>query len=234
MYSFSPIAEIRTPFREKFGIPRQAALADGIYGTIVFTKAYGNPDYIRGIEAFSHLWLTFVFDQHLSQQPSALIRPPRLGGNKKIGVMASRSSFRPNPIGLSLVRYVSHEFINGRLELTVSGVDLVDKTPILDIKPYIAYSDCVPDAVCGYAPSAPVAQLNVNYIEPAQIQLNSFAERYPTLPKTLDIMLSQDPRPAYKREKVDSKTYHVGVFDLDVTFNVEGAELSVINIEKVE
>ena len=234
MYSFNPIATIQTPFREKFGIPRQASLSQGVTGTLLFTKAYNNPDFLRGIEAFSHLWLTFVFDRHIEQETSALVRPPRLGGNAKIGVFASRSSFRPNPIGLSLVKYVSHTFSNGQLSLTVSGVDIVDQTPILDIKPFIAYSDNADGAQCSYAEEVPTQRLNVSYSKHADEQIAALSTRYPRLKETINTMLGYDPRPAYKHDKVDSKIYKVGVFDLDITFTVEGTESRVSKIEKVE
>ena len=217
----TPIAHIRTPFREKFGIPRQPALAPNIQGIVRFSQAFNDPDYLRGIEQFSHLWLIFSFHQHTAHAPSPLVRPPRLGGNEKIGVFASRSSFRPNGMGMSLVSYQAHDFHNGQLTLTVGGVDLLDGTPILDIKPYINYSDSQPDANCGYAQPTPQARLQLRYTALAQQQLHSFSTECPTLAADIETVLTLDPRPAYKQAKADPKTYSIWLHSVDVKWHVE-------------
>ncbi|WP_100643275.1 tRNA (N6-threonylcarbamoyladenosine(37)-N6)-methyltransferase TrmO [Alteromonas facilis] len=227
-----PIGKIETPFSEKFGIPRQGVIADGVEGIIHFEPEYSHPDYIRGIEQFSHLWLIFAFDQHVAQPHSALVRPPRLGGNAKMGVFATRSSFRPNHLGMSLVRYLDHSFDQGQLTLTVSGVDLLTQTPIFDIKPYIHYSDSIDDAQCGYANLAPSARLSVVFSEMAKTQLLTYQSTLPQLKSVITQMLRQDPRPAYKQQKEDPKHYACRVYDLDVKWHVDGDKAIVSSLEK--
>ena len=149
--SMEVIARIHTDLPEKFGVPRQSGLVPGLRGTVVFEPAFRNPDALRGIEGFSHLWLLFQFDRAVRKGWSPTVRPPRLGGNRRMGVFATRSPFRPNAIGLSSVRLeeVRQDPVLGPV-LEVSGADLVDGTPILDIKPYLPYADCHPDAAGGF------------------------------------------------------------------------------------
>lgn len=232
--NITPIGYISTPFTEKFGIPRQPAVAEDIEGTIQFTPEYCNPDFLRGIEQFSHLWLIFSFHQHVAHASTPLVRPPRLGGNKKIGVFASRSSFRPNHIGLSLVRYASHTYANGQLHLTVKDIDLLNQTPILDIKPYIAYSDKPTTAYSGYAETPPPQPLNITYTLAAQHQLNQRQEQYPQLAFILAKVLPADPRPAYKRAHSDEKQYALRLWDLDILWHVRDSAVVVEQIKKFE
>ena len=157
------IAHIRTDLPEKFGVPRQSGLVPQLRGTVVFEPAYRNPDALRGLEGFSHLWLIFRFHRAMREGWSPTVRPPRLGGNRRMGVFATRSPFRPNAIGLSCVKLEAvrpDEKLGTVLE--VSGADLVDGTPILDIKPYLPYADCRPEALGGFAPAPAGARLAVD------------------------------------------------------------------------
>jgi tRNA-Thr(GGU) m(6)t(6)A37 methyltransferase TsaA len=158
-FKIAPIGVISTPFKQKFGIPRQPGLAPAALGVIDITAPYDDINAFRGLEQFSHLWLLFHFHKHADKNWSPLIRPPRLGGNEKIGVFASRSTFRPNGLGQSVVKLNEVSKDKGKVTITVSGVDLLDQTPIIDIKPYIPYSDSIPKAQAGYASEAP----NKNY-----------------------------------------------------------------------
>lgn len=206
-----PVARIRTPFKEKFGIPRQSGFVD-VQGEIVFEKEYRNPDALRGIENFSHLWLIFDFSLAHREEWSATVRPPRLGGNTKTGVFASRSPFRPNSLGLSCVKLVEVKTTpNEGTILVVSGADLLDGTPIYDIKPYLAFSDCHPNAVCGYADECSGHRLDVNF--PARL-----CEKMDDCSRNnITECIRQDPRPSYHS---DARTYNMRYGDYDVSFTV--------------
>ena len=212
-----PIAHIRSPFAEKFGVPRQPGLAPHVAAEIVFEPAYRNPECVRGIDAFSHLWLIWAFHRNGSEWHPT-VRPPRLGGNTRLGVFATRSSFRPNGLGLSAVRLLSVE--PGPV-LRVSGADLVDGTPIYDIKPYIPYADSIPDAAQGFTATP---------WEPLQVQLP------PTLPPqatpewvlALQEVLAQDPRPAYQDDP--DREYHLILSPLEVAFRVQENVLTVTRV----
>ena len=193
MHGIIPIATIRTGFSTKFGVPRQSGLVPELKGTIVFNPEYRNPDALRGLEGFSHIWLIWEFSEAVREDWSPTVRPPRLGGNARMGVFATRSPFRPNPIGLSCVKLDSIEFStpDGPI-LHVSGADLMDGTPIYDIKPYIPYTDCQPDATEGFTGSIEMHRLNV--VIPTQMAAK-------IKPQTLDALrgiLAEDPRPRYQ------------------------------------
>lgn len=187
-YELKPIAHIKTPFTERFGTPRQPGLVTSATGRIVFEPDFAAPGYCRGLEAFSHIWLTFIFDRTEREGPRMLVRPPRLGGNNKVGVFASRSPYRPNALGLTAVELVAV----GEGELLVSGVDLTDGTPILDIRPYISYTDAVPAARCGYAAEAP---------EPLGFDVSECRSFWDQLDADAQDIISQtlthDPAPAF-------------------------------------
>lgn len=193
MRSIIPIATIRTGFATKFGVPRQSGLVPELKGTIVFNPEYRNPDALRGLEGFSHIWLIWEFSEAVREDWSPTVRPPRLGGNTRMGVFATRSPFRPNPIGLSCVKLDSIELStpDGPI-LHVSGADLMDGTPIYDIKPYIPYTDCQPNATEGFTGSVEMHRLNV--VIPTQMASK-------IKPQTLDALrgiLAEDPRPRYQ------------------------------------
>lgn len=231
-FTLDTIGIVSSPFKEKFGIPRQPALAQHITSDIVIAPTYNRIEAFKALEQFSHLWLTFIFHQSQRSEWKPCIRPPRLGGNKKIGVFASRSPFRPNNLGLSAVELVGLEQVNNQIIIRVKGADLVDGTPIVDIKPYIPYSDSIPDAAAGYANEAPSKALNVTYSELAISQLSAMdTKRYPNFKLIIDDVLSADPRPAYKRD-VDAKVYGVKLYDTDIKWRVLGDEVEVVSIKK--
>ena len=224
MRSISPIAHIETDFKEKFGIPRQSGCVPSLKGRIVFLPAYRNPDALRGIEGFSHLWLIFDFSKAHRRVWSPTVRPPRLGGNRRIGVFASRSPFRPNPIGLSCVKLLSLEETEKEgIVLHVSGVDILDGTPILDIKPYLPFADCIPEAVGGYAEEVYAYHLEVSF--PPHL-LEKIA---PEKRETVINCLAQDPRPSYQEDA--DRIYRMQFAQYDIHFTVRDGTAEVIEVE---
>lgn len=233
-FSLNTIGIISSPFKEKFGIPRQPSLARHITSDILITPTYNRIEAFKELEQFSHLWLTFIFHQNQRSEWKPCIRPPRLGGNKKVGVFASRSSFRPNNLGLSAVEFVEIKQLNNQISITVRGADLVDGTPIVDIKPYIPYSDSIPSATAGYANEAPSKPLNVIYSELAITQLNALnPKRYPNFKLIIEDVLSADPRPAYKDDG-DAKVYGVKLYDTDIKWRVTDGVVEVLSIVKYQ
>lgn len=220
-----PIAYIRTDFKEKFGIPRQSGITDKLSAKIIFTPEFRNPDALRGIEGFSHLWLIFDFSLAHRQKWSPTVRPPRLGGNERRGVFATRSPFRPNPIGLSSVKLIRVEKSkkDGDI-LIVSGADLLDNTPILDIKPYLPYADCHTDATGGFTDNIDKPPLEVVFPDEL-LSLIDEAKR-----EGLIEILAEDPRPSYQE---DSERIYSMLFDrFDIKFTVSDNTLAVIEIKE--
>jgi len=220
------IARIYTDFKEKFGIPRQSGIASGTIGKIVFEKEYRRPEALRGIEGYSHLWLIWEFSEAVRDGWSPTVRPPRLGGNKRVGVFATRSPFRPNPIGLSSVKLlgIEHSEENGDI-LLVGGADILDGTPIYDIKPYLAYTDSHPDAVGGFADGVMDYKIEVDF--PAEL-----LEKIDTgLTSELFTILENDPRPSYKA--ADEKEYGMRYADYEIFFVVKKGVLHVTRITEV-
>ena len=218
------IARIRTDFPKKFGLPRQSGLNAGLKGVIVFEPKYRDPNALRGIEEYSHLWLIWKFSEAVREGWSPTVRPPRLGGNMAVGVFATRSPFRPNPIGLSCVRLDGVEAGTPQgTVLHVSGIDQMDGTPIYDIKPYLPYADCHPDAVGGFADRVKDYALEVVFPE-------SLLSRVPEDKRDALIeALREDPRPGYRRE--DGRPFGVAFANLNVRFTVEGRVLTVREVE---
>lgn len=215
-----PIARIHTDFSTKFGVPRQSGLVEALEAEIIFEPPYREPAALRGLEGFSHLWLVWVFHQAAGRPWSPTVRPPRLGGNRRMGVFATRSPFRPNPVGLSAVKLAGIEAAgpSGPV-LRVRGADLVDGTPILDIKPYLPYADCIPEASGGFAPQPALAPLTVE-IPPVLL------ERVPPERRdALEAVLAQDPRPRYQADP--ERIYGFTFAGLEVRFTVEGEWLTV-------
>ncbi|MBQ1410752.1 MAG: tRNA (N6-threonylcarbamoyladenosine(37)-N6)-methyltransferase TrmO [Oscillospiraceae bacterium] len=220
------IARIHSDFQEKFGIPRQSGLVDELRAELVFEPEYRNPDALRGIEGFSHLWLIWQFSEAVRPEWSPTVRPPRLGGNTRMGVFATRSPFRPNAIGLSCVRLegVRQDPALGAV-LEVSGADLLDGTPIYDIKPYLPYADCRPEAVGGFAAVAPSSRLQVCCPE-------ELLEQVPAEKRAALLgVLAQDPRPSYQNEP--KRVYGMRFAGLEVRFTVDGTELTVCQITPI-
>ncbi|MBW6509012.1 MAG: tRNA (N6-threonylcarbamoyladenosine(37)-N6)-methyltransferase TrmO [Desulfuromonadales bacterium] len=227
----SPIAIIHSPFREKFATPRQAGLAPSIRATVKFLPEYSSAEAVRGLDGFSHLWLLFVFHQHLDQGWSPTVRPPRLGGNRRVGVFASRSPFRPNPIGLSAVTLLDIHNKPGALTLEVQGADLIDATPIIDIKPYIPYADSLPNAQGGFAGSEPQSCLEVSFSDQARRKLIDFSVQAPELETLIRETLSLDPRPAYRHQGDDQRSYGCRLDRFNIRWQVAGTQVIISDIE---
>jgi tRNA-Thr(GGU) m(6)t(6)A37 methyltransferase TsaA len=224
-----PIGKIHTPYKEKFAIPRQPGLAKSAEGEIIFFDEFNDPNYLRGIEQFSHLWLLFYFHQTADKGHSPLVRPPRLGGNQKLGVFATRSTFRPNGIGMSVVEFVAVSYQKKQLCLTVRGIDLLDGTPILDIKPYVPYADNIPQASGGMAQHSPEL-MAVIFTEQANTHLKGLEPRYPALSSLIQEVLSQDPRPAYHQNSDLDKIYGMTLYDLNIQWQVINQQNVVLTI----
>ena len=220
-----PIARMKSDFSTKFGIPRQSGLVQELRSTVIFESEFRNPDALRGIEDFSHLWLIWQFSEAVRTEWSPTVRPPRLGGNTRMGVFATRSPFRPNNLGLSCVRLlgVEHTEQYGTV-LHVGGADLMDGTPIFDIKPYIPYADCQPDAAGGFTDSTGDFLLSVDF-PPALLALLPEDKREAAV-----AVLSHDPRPSYQRKP--GRIYGVSFAGFDIRFTVEDTMLTVVEILK--
>lgn len=218
------IAKVYTDFPEKFGIPRQSGLVKTLKGRIVFEPPYRDYRAVKELSEYSHIWLIWLFSRCEREGWSATVRPPRLGGNKRVGVFATRSPYRPNPIGLSAVkldRVISDESLGPVLE--VSGIDMADGTPILDIKPYLSFADSYPDAVCGFADRLYGQSLNV--VIPDELLSSIPAD----LTDTLKDLLAEDPRPRYQNDP--ERVYGFTFNKYEVKFKVEGDVLTVISVE---
>jgi len=243
-----PIGVIHTCFKEKFGIPRQPNLAARAPGVLEFFPEFARPEAVKGLEQFSHIWLIFVFHKAGKKGGtwSAMVRPPRLGGNKKVGVFASRSPFRPNPIGMSCVRLEDIEFTTKGPVLHLTGVDIMDQTPVLDIKPYLPYSDRLDTARDGFAPAPDTGACEVSFSDTAAAQIR---ERETTIPNLLPIItqvLENDPRPAYCRARSsnikhetrtdvpeENRVYGIRMFDFDLKWLAAGNKIRVLCLDPV-
>ena len=218
------IAVMHSDFPTKFGIPRQSGLAEALQSTIVFEPAYRNPEALRGIEGFSHLWILWQFSQAVRQDWSPTVRPPRLGGNTRMGVFATRSPFRPNAIGLSCVRLLSVEHTQDMgTVLHIGGADLMDGTPILDIKPYIPYCDAHPEAMGGFTQDAGDFILEVDF--PENLKQRLPAEKREAICQ----VLSHDPRPSYQKDS--DRVYGLSFAGFDIRFTVKDTVLTVVDVQ---
>jgi tRNA-Thr(GGU) m(6)t(6)A37 methyltransferase TsaA len=218
-----PVARIRSDFPEKFGIPRQSGIVESLEAKIVFEPEFRVMDAVRGLEDFSHIWLIWEFSEAVRGTWSPTVRPPRLGGNVRMGVFATRSPFRPNPIGLSCVRLlkVEQDETLGPV-LTVAGADLMDGTPIYDIKPYIPYADCHPDAKGGFTTKVDMKPLTIDF--PAEL-----LEKVPQEKREALIgVLEQDPRPRYQNDP--ERVYGLSFAGMEIKFSVSGQTLSVVEL----
>lgn len=225
-----PIGRIHSCFREKFGIPRQPGLAPDAQALLELLPPYASRETLNGLEGFSHVWVVFVFHQALRGTWRPTVRPPRLGGNRRIGVFASRAPFRPNPIGLSACVLQGIEQRDGRPCLRLGGVDLLDGTPVLDIKPYLPYSDAIPEARAGYAQAAPPAALRVAF-DPAAEQAIAAAEaRHPGLRRLIAQVLAADPRPAWQTGAAGRRRFGMHLWDYDLQWTVAGDVIRVTGL----
>ncbi len=215
-----PIAVMHSDFPTKFGIPRQSGLVESLHSTIVFEPKYRNADALRGLEDFSHLWLIWQFSEAVGKEWSPTVRPPRLGGNTRMGVFATRSPFRPNSLGLSCVKILGIEQTNDQgTVIHVAGADLMDGTPIFDIKPYIPYSDCHPDALGGFTSTADDFLLTVDFPAP-------LLDKIPLSKQKAAVeVLSHDPRPSYQRSP--DRLYGLSFAGFDIRFTVVDKTLYV-------
>ena len=222
-FVMKPIARVRSDFSSKFGVPRQSGLVESLESLVVFEPEYRNPDALRGLEGFSHIWLIWVFDQAVRSGWSPTVRPPRLGGNARLGVFATRSPFRPNPIALSAVTLAGiEETREWGTVLRIRGADLMDGTPVLDVKPYLPYADCRREAAGGFAAVPAGETLTVEC--PPELW-----ERVPAgRREALRSVLALDPRPRYQDDP--ARVYGFGFAGLEVRFSVEGEVLRVVEI----
>ncbi len=221
-----PIAHMHSDFPSKFGIPRQSGLVEELRSTIVFEPEFRNQDTLRGIEGYSHLWLIWQFSEAVRTKWSPTVRPPRLGGNTRMGVFATRSPFRPNNLGLSCVRLIGLEETTQGIVIHVAGADLMDGTPILDIKPYIPYSDCHPQALGGFTDIAKDFLLKVVF---PQHLLNQLPEEKRDAAKAV---LSHDPRPSYQRDS--ERVYGLPFAGYDIRFQVQQNTLTVCDVVELK
>ncbi len=215
-FEFNPIAIVRSCFKEKFAVPRQSGLAPSAQAVIALLPPYNTADYVDGLGTCSHIWLQFVFHEHLDTTARAKVRPPRLGGNKKLGVFATRSPVRPNPIGLSVVKLLGICESESGVQIQVAGIDLVDNTPILDIKPYVPYADCLKDAHNELANAAPEV-IPVVFSDDVNAKLVGCDPAFGLL---LQEVLGQDPRPQYQIPK-PNKRYGARIGDFNVIWCYE-------------
>ncbi|WP_338507568.1 tRNA (N6-threonylcarbamoyladenosine(37)-N6)-methyltransferase TrmO [Erwinia aphidicola] len=230
-FSFSQIGVIHSPWKEKFAVPRQPGLIQDGGGELHFAAPYNHPEAVRGLEAFSHLWLLFVFHQTMEGGWRSTVRPPRLGGNARMGVFATRSTFRPNPIGMSLVELKGIRVDKQQVILELGSLDLVDGTPIVDIKPYLPFAEALPDARAGFAQQAPQADMPVSFTPEAQQQLALHLRHYPHLERFIQQVLAQDPRPAYRKGEEPDREYAAWLLEFNVRWRVTLSGTEVIAID---
>ena len=219
--TFDVIATIQSPYKQKFAIPRQPGLVPEAKAQLIFAPEFNAEPFIRGIEEFSHLWLVFVFHETAGKGWSPMVRPPRLGGNQRKGVFATRATFRPNPIGLSVVQLEGARCVNKQWQLDLAGIDLLDGTPILDIKPYLPYSDAIPDAQASFADSAPETGMTVSFSAEAERYCQS-QNHQPELKLLIEKVLKQDPRPPYKKKQTGEQSYGMTLYNLNIQWKVTG------------
>jgi tRNA-Thr(GGU) m(6)t(6)A37 methyltransferase TsaA len=226
MMTLTPIAYIDSPYKEKFGTPRQPGLVADIVSKVVLVPPFNEADAVRGLADFSHIWLQFIFHQTQNAPWQALVRPPRLGGNKKIGVFASRATHRPNALGLSLVRLLEVDVTQG-VVLTVAGADLIHGTPVVDIKPYLPFVEAKPHAKMAYVTGAPPL-LAVHWSDQALADLQHYQQTLPDLAALITQVLAQDPRPAYHEDP--ERLYGLALFDFNIRFKINEFGVTVVSI----
>ena len=240
LFTLSTLGILRSCYKEKFGIPRQPRLVTEAYSELVLLPPYNTIDALREIESFSHIWLIFIFNQTHHREWKPLVRPPRLGGNQRIGVFASRSMFRPNAVGLSAVELVRINHSKDKVSLVLRGCDLVDGTPIIDIKPYLPYSDSIPEAKAGFAASAPIVRFKISFSVKAIRQCQKIGVALSQQQDALEVdlqkliiqILQLDPRPSYQQE-VSDRVYAMRLYDFDLRWQYkEGAEILVLALDR--
>lgn len=229
-FQFEQIGVIRSPYKEKFAVPRQPGLVKSASGELHLLAPYNQADAVRGLEAFSHLWV-ILFSPDNGRWMASDRAPSRLGGNARMGVFATRSTFRPNPVGMSLVELRGIRCHKEHVILELGGLDLVDGTPVVDIKPYLPFAESLPDARASYAQDAPKASIDVTFSEDLAEQLPKLEQRYPHLRQFIAEVLAQDPRPAYRKNEEEGKTYAVWLLDFNVRWRVTPSGFEVFALE---
>lgn len=230
-YSISAVGHIQSPYKQKFAIPRQPRLVPEAKAKLIFSPDFNREEFVRGIDEFTHIWLLFRFHETADKGYSPMVRPPRLGGNERKGVFATRATFRPNAIGMSAVKLEGIEYKNGQLSLLLAGIDLLDGTPIIDIKPYLPYSDAMLDASAGFADTRPETQMSVEFTPEVTLFIEQQTQ-YPDLLNFISNVLKQDPRPAYKKQKDGEQSYGMTLYDYNIRWQVNGEHNLVTSIEK--
>ncbi|MTH45208.1 tRNA (N6-threonylcarbamoyladenosine(37)-N6)-methyltransferase TrmO [Intestinirhabdus alba] len=230
-FQLEQIGVIRSPYKEKFAVPRQPGLVKSANGELHLLAPYNQAEAVRGLEAFSHLWVIFIFHQTMEGGWRPTVRPPRLGGNTRMGVFATRSTFRPNPLGMSLVELKGIVCRKEQVILTLGSLDLVDGTPVVDIKPYLPFAESLPNAAASYAQHAPAAEMPVSFSHEVTEQLAGLEKRYPQLRTFIREVLAQDPRPAYRKSEESGRAYAVWLYDFNVRWRVTDAGFEVFALE---
>lgn len=231
-FSFAQIGTIHSPYKEKFAVPRQPGLIEDGGGELHLLPPYNQAEAVRGLEDFSHIWVMFIFHQTMEGGWRPTVRPPRLGGNARVGVFATRSTFRPNPLGMSLVELKGIRRQGQNVVLELGSLDLVDGTPIVDIKPYLPFAESHPEARAGFAQSAPVATMPVTFSASAERQLLLNSVKYPHLRRFITQVLGQDPRPAYRKGEEAERDYAVHLLEFNVRWRVIDDVNHVLSLDK--
>ena len=232
-FTVSAIGHISSCFKEKFTIPRQPRLLKSAVAELVLHEPYSVPEIVRGLEGFSHIWIVFAFHAVPLGQWKPTVRPPRLGGNKRLGVFATRSTHRPNPIGLSVVELLDIQIDAGKVKLVLGGCDFLDGTPVLDIKPYLPYVDAIPEAKGGFAPEFPKQSMTVVLNEVVEHQCGLASER---LEKDVKLLITEllalDPRPAYRHGECGDRVYATHLYDFNLRWRyLEQGVVEVIDLQ---
>lgn len=231
-HQIESIGVIHSPFKQKFAVPRQPGLVTAARACIELQGEYAQADCVRGLDAFSHLWVLFLFHQTMTKGWSPLVRPPRLGGNTRKGVFATRATYRPNGIGMSVVKIEQLEVQPQHVRIWVQGADWVDGTPVIDLKPYLPYADSIADASGGFADQRPETHLRTRFSNTALTQIAALAPAYPNLQLLITQVLQQDPRPAYQQTTRHSKIYGMSLWDLNIKWQVVDDENQVLQVTK--
>lgn len=226
---FEEIGYIDSCFKEKFGIPRQPGLVKEAKATLHLLPPYSQPEAVKGLDAYSHIWVQFIFHKSIPKLFKATVRPPKMGGNKRLGVFATRSNFRPNPIGLSVVKLEKIEIVNNQAVLHLKGGDFLDGTPVIDIKPYLPYSDIIEEASDGYG-CIETPQVEVTFSEQATSEIVDAQQSYPNIREFIVELLKNDPRPGYQNDP--DRVYGCNIYNYNLQWRQEGSQLTVISLKK--
>ena len=230
-YTIDEIGVVHSCYKDKFAIPRQARLVTAATASIELFPPYNEIEAVRGLEDFSHLWINFIFHRHVNKGWSPTVSPPRLDGKQKFGVFATRASFRPNPIGLSLVEIDSIEQKGSQLFIHIKGADLLDQTPVIDIKPYVPYSDSIADAKGGFTDQIKEQLFAVIFSPEADKECEQASQKYPHIRQFIQQLLAIDHRPYYFKNI--EKTYSSRVYDYDLSWRIQGQQVEVISLVSV-